>query len=167
MIRRPPRSTQGVSSAASDVYKRQYQRRVHGDIVSPNSQMMQSSSGFGSVANIKSKLSDLEDVIQKMQQTLANFRNDFSNIRMDKEKQDHRLQEVKKDCVNQLNTQLFELDDEMKRHLAHQKAENSRLQQQITQLKGDKTTINENLNKLESEIKDLQTHVGEDEDNMK
>eukprot|EP00831_Metopus_contortus_P027472 TRINITY_DN23082_c0_g1_i1.p1 TRINITY_DN23082_c0_g1~~TRINITY_DN23082_c0_g1_i1.p1 ORF type:complete len:145 (-),score=43.01 TRINITY_DN23082_c0_g1_i1:79-513(-) len=28
MIRRPPRSTQGVSSAASDVYKRQ--RRVHG-----------------------------------------------------------------------------------------------------------------------------------------
>eukprot|EP00831_Metopus_contortus_P045092 TRINITY_DN3613_c0_g1_i3.p1 TRINITY_DN3613_c0_g1~~TRINITY_DN3613_c0_g1_i3.p1 ORF type:complete len:104 (-),score=34.33 TRINITY_DN3613_c0_g1_i3:48-359(-) len=32
MIRRPPRSTQGVSSAASDVYKRQYQRRVHGHI---------------------------------------------------------------------------------------------------------------------------------------
>eukprot|EP00831_Metopus_contortus_P076147 TRINITY_DN70137_c0_g1_i2.p1 TRINITY_DN70137_c0_g1~~TRINITY_DN70137_c0_g1_i2.p1 ORF type:complete len:165 (+),score=31.77 TRINITY_DN70137_c0_g1_i2:60-554(+) len=29
-MRRPPRSTQGVSSAASDVYKRQYQRRVHG-----------------------------------------------------------------------------------------------------------------------------------------
>eukprot|EP00831_Metopus_contortus_P052313 TRINITY_DN43910_c0_g1_i1.p2 TRINITY_DN43910_c0_g1~~TRINITY_DN43910_c0_g1_i1.p2 ORF type:complete len:137 (-),score=28.26 TRINITY_DN43910_c0_g1_i1:85-495(-) len=29
MIRRPPRSTQGVSSAASDVYKRQ----VHGDSV--------------------------------------------------------------------------------------------------------------------------------------
>eukprot|EP00831_Metopus_contortus_P078757 TRINITY_DN768_c0_g1_i33.p1 TRINITY_DN768_c0_g1~~TRINITY_DN768_c0_g1_i33.p1 ORF type:complete len:981 (+),score=271.20 TRINITY_DN768_c0_g1_i33:126-3068(+) len=30
MIRRPPRSTQGVSSAASDVYKRQ--RRVHGEV---------------------------------------------------------------------------------------------------------------------------------------
>eukprot|EP01017_Pseudomicrothorax_dubius_P017386 TRINITY_DN19633_c0_g1_i1.p1 TRINITY_DN19633_c0_g1~~TRINITY_DN19633_c0_g1_i1.p1 ORF type:complete len:120 (-),score=26.99 TRINITY_DN19633_c0_g1_i1:104-463(-) len=30
MIRRPPRSTQSRSSAASDVYKRQYQRRVHG-----------------------------------------------------------------------------------------------------------------------------------------
>eukprot|EP00657_Telonema_sp_P-1_P008436 TRINITY_DN29609_c0_g1_i2.p1 TRINITY_DN29609_c0_g1~~TRINITY_DN29609_c0_g1_i2.p1 ORF type:complete len:124 (-),score=32.38 TRINITY_DN29609_c0_g1_i2:20-391(-) len=28
MIRRPPRSTQSRSSAASDVYKRQYQRRV-------------------------------------------------------------------------------------------------------------------------------------------
>eukprot|EP00825_Cyclidium_porcatum_P049950 TRINITY_DN8762_c0_g1_i10.p3 TRINITY_DN8762_c0_g1~~TRINITY_DN8762_c0_g1_i10.p3 ORF type:complete len:181 (-),score=62.95 TRINITY_DN8762_c0_g1_i10:285-827(-) len=31
MIRRPPRSTHCISSAASDVYKRQYQRRVHGD----------------------------------------------------------------------------------------------------------------------------------------
>eukprot|EP00825_Cyclidium_porcatum_P011407 TRINITY_DN15855_c0_g1_i2.p1 TRINITY_DN15855_c0_g1~~TRINITY_DN15855_c0_g1_i2.p1 ORF type:complete len:103 (-),score=21.27 TRINITY_DN15855_c0_g1_i2:12-320(-) len=29
MIRRPPRSTHCISSAASDVYKRQYQRRVH------------------------------------------------------------------------------------------------------------------------------------------
>eukprot|EP00826_Nyctotherus_ovalis_P046813 TRINITY_DN5326_c0_g2_i10.p1 TRINITY_DN5326_c0_g2~~TRINITY_DN5326_c0_g2_i10.p1 ORF type:complete len:417 (+),score=112.51 TRINITY_DN5326_c0_g2_i10:25-1251(+) len=32
MIRRPPRSTPLYSSAASDVYKRQYQRRVHGDL---------------------------------------------------------------------------------------------------------------------------------------
>eukprot|EP00657_Telonema_sp_P-1_P011911 TRINITY_DN76_c0_g1_i1.p1 TRINITY_DN76_c0_g1~~TRINITY_DN76_c0_g1_i1.p1 ORF type:complete len:154 (+),score=62.51 TRINITY_DN76_c0_g1_i1:147-608(+) len=31
MIRRPPRSTQSRSSAASDVYKRQYQRRVRGE----------------------------------------------------------------------------------------------------------------------------------------
>eukprot|EP00828_Plagiopyla_frontata_P033709 TRINITY_DN4377_c0_g1_i1.p1 TRINITY_DN4377_c0_g1~~TRINITY_DN4377_c0_g1_i1.p1 ORF type:complete len:252 (+),score=53.78 TRINITY_DN4377_c0_g1_i1:109-864(+) len=30
MMRRPPRSTLSSSSAASDVYKRQYQRRVHG-----------------------------------------------------------------------------------------------------------------------------------------
>eukprot|EP00826_Nyctotherus_ovalis_P066860 TRINITY_DN992_c0_g1_i5.p1 TRINITY_DN992_c0_g1~~TRINITY_DN992_c0_g1_i5.p1 ORF type:complete len:149 (+),score=42.99 TRINITY_DN992_c0_g1_i5:27-449(+) len=33
MIRRPPRSTLDRSSAASDVYKRQYQRRVHGNIL--------------------------------------------------------------------------------------------------------------------------------------
>ena len=33
MIRRPPRSTQGVSSAASDVYKRQPLRRTRGDLI--------------------------------------------------------------------------------------------------------------------------------------
>eukprot|EP00657_Telonema_sp_P-1_P009520 TRINITY_DN3762_c0_g1_i1.p1 TRINITY_DN3762_c0_g1~~TRINITY_DN3762_c0_g1_i1.p1 ORF type:complete len:117 (+),score=42.62 TRINITY_DN3762_c0_g1_i1:128-478(+) len=36
MIRRPPRSTQSRSSAASDVYKRQYQRRVRGDTMPDN-----------------------------------------------------------------------------------------------------------------------------------
>eukprot|EP00825_Cyclidium_porcatum_P019835 TRINITY_DN2273_c0_g1_i2.p1 TRINITY_DN2273_c0_g1~~TRINITY_DN2273_c0_g1_i2.p1 ORF type:complete len:145 (-),score=41.16 TRINITY_DN2273_c0_g1_i2:162-596(-) len=35
MIRRPPRSTHCISSAASDVYKRQYQRRVHGKQPNP------------------------------------------------------------------------------------------------------------------------------------
>eukprot|EP00825_Cyclidium_porcatum_P013459 TRINITY_DN17095_c0_g1_i1.p1 TRINITY_DN17095_c0_g1~~TRINITY_DN17095_c0_g1_i1.p1 ORF type:complete len:325 (+),score=4.12 TRINITY_DN17095_c0_g1_i1:101-1075(+) len=39
MTRRPPRSTHCISSAASDVYKRQYQRRVHGG---PDFQNMQS-----------------------------------------------------------------------------------------------------------------------------
>eukprot|EP00825_Cyclidium_porcatum_P017053 TRINITY_DN19903_c0_g1_i1.p3 TRINITY_DN19903_c0_g1~~TRINITY_DN19903_c0_g1_i1.p3 ORF type:complete len:101 (-),score=18.55 TRINITY_DN19903_c0_g1_i1:262-564(-) len=46
MIRRPPRSTHCISSAASDVYKRQYQRRVHGrqcllciDASTPKSEM--------------------------------------------------------------------------------------------------------------------------------
>eukprot|EP00658_Telonema_sp_P-2_P038339 TRINITY_DN27537_c0_g1_i1.p1 TRINITY_DN27537_c0_g1~~TRINITY_DN27537_c0_g1_i1.p1 ORF type:complete len:205 (+),score=60.91 TRINITY_DN27537_c0_g1_i1:116-730(+) len=34
MIRRPPRSTLSSSSAASDVYKRQYQRRVRGNQLS-------------------------------------------------------------------------------------------------------------------------------------
>eukprot|EP00656_Telonema_subtile_P013576 TRINITY_DN1689_c0_g1_i5.p1 TRINITY_DN1689_c0_g1~~TRINITY_DN1689_c0_g1_i5.p1 ORF type:complete len:136 (-),score=7.99 TRINITY_DN1689_c0_g1_i5:934-1341(-) len=35
MIRRPPRSTLSSSSAASDVYKRQYQRRVREKIRAP------------------------------------------------------------------------------------------------------------------------------------
>lgn len=32
---------------------------------------------------------------------------------------------------------LLDIEDEMKRHFAHQKAENSRLQQQINQLRGE------------------------------
>eukprot|EP00831_Metopus_contortus_P026086 TRINITY_DN22287_c0_g1_i6.p3 TRINITY_DN22287_c0_g1~~TRINITY_DN22287_c0_g1_i6.p3 ORF type:complete len:102 (-),score=19.24 TRINITY_DN22287_c0_g1_i6:155-460(-) len=37
MIRRPPRSTQGVSSAASDVYKRQ----VHGELNKQQDRMLE------------------------------------------------------------------------------------------------------------------------------
>ena len=35
------------------------------------------------------------------------------------------------------------MQEEVKRHFAHQKAENSRLQQQITTLKGEKTSLTE------------------------
>eukprot|EP00831_Metopus_contortus_P015036 TRINITY_DN16240_c0_g1_i2.p1 TRINITY_DN16240_c0_g1~~TRINITY_DN16240_c0_g1_i2.p1 ORF type:complete len:317 (-),score=47.57 TRINITY_DN16240_c0_g1_i2:140-1090(-) len=53
MIRRPPRSTQGVSSAASDVYKRQYQRRVHGILKFP----MEDSKGvIGSAVGISTDI---------------------------------------------------------------------------------------------------------------
>eukprot|EP00658_Telonema_sp_P-2_P005171 TRINITY_DN11944_c0_g1_i4.p1 TRINITY_DN11944_c0_g1~~TRINITY_DN11944_c0_g1_i4.p1 ORF type:complete len:926 (-),score=208.82 TRINITY_DN11944_c0_g1_i4:264-3041(-) len=41
MIRRPPRSTLSSSSAASDVYKRQYQRRVRGSHLRPMAQLME------------------------------------------------------------------------------------------------------------------------------
>ncbi len=77
------------------------------------------------------------------------------------------LEAKKKETVLDLNTKLFKVEDELKRHLAHQKAENSRLQQQITQLKGDKTTIQEQLLNLDTEIKDLQIHVGQDDDHLK
>ena len=88
-------------------------------------------------------------------------------IKSDKHTVDDMLEAKKSETVTNLNAKLFKVDDELKKHLAHQKAENSRLQQQITQLKGDKTTINENLLKLDSEIKDLQTHVGHDDDHIK
>eukprot|EP00658_Telonema_sp_P-2_P028704 TRINITY_DN2194_c0_g1_i4.p1 TRINITY_DN2194_c0_g1~~TRINITY_DN2194_c0_g1_i4.p1 ORF type:complete len:244 (+),score=81.89 TRINITY_DN2194_c0_g1_i4:85-816(+) len=41
MIRRPPRSTLSSSSAASDVYKRQYQRRVRGTFIVGQMMMLQ------------------------------------------------------------------------------------------------------------------------------
>eukprot|EP00831_Metopus_contortus_P073563 TRINITY_DN6710_c0_g1_i2.p1 TRINITY_DN6710_c0_g1~~TRINITY_DN6710_c0_g1_i2.p1 ORF type:complete len:172 (-),score=37.84 TRINITY_DN6710_c0_g1_i2:161-676(-) len=70
MIRRPPRSTQGVSSAASDVYKRQYQRRVHGDgkireFSISKSQITRSVEKFiGNVSEILLPLSQIQHTIQ-------------------------------------------------------------------------------------------------------
>ena len=95
------------------------------------------------------------------------FKKEFSLIKSDKHTVDDMLEAKKKETLMDLNTKLFKVDDELKKHLAHQKAENSRLQQQITQLKGEKTTINEQLLTLETEIKDLQGHVGQDDDHIK
>ena len=52
-----------------------------------------------------------------------------------------KTQDVKKTLTNEL----MRIEEEMKRHFAHQKAENSRLQQQITALKGEKTALQQQL----------------------
>lgn len=49
------------------------------------------------------------------------------------------------DVKQSLTDELKKIEDEMKRHFAHQKAENSRLQQQITALKGEKTALQQQL----------------------
>lgn len=52
-----------------------------------------------------------------------------------------KTQDVKKTLTNELGR----IEEEMKRHFAHQKAENSRLQQQIVALKGEKTALQQQL----------------------
>ena len=88
-------------------------------------------------------------------------------VQSDKSTANDLLDGNKKEVVLALEGRLFQIDDQLKKHTAHQKAENSRLQQQITQLKGDKTTINEELLKLRESIDDLQVHVGTDDEGKK
>ena len=51
----------------------------------------------------------------------------------------------------------------MKRHFSHQKAENSRLQQQISQLKTEKTVLSSQLLYLKRRIEELEMQVGNDD----
>ena len=51
----------------------------------------------------------------------------------------------------------------MKSHFAHQKAENARLQQQITALKGEKTALQQQLLGLQRRITELEMQVGQEE----
>ncbi|MCQ2820283.1 MAG: hypothetical protein MJ252_23705 [archaeon] len=52
------------------------------------------------------------------------------------------------------------MDSEIQKSLSHQKAENSRLQQQITQLKGDNTVITNQLKAVQKRIEDIELQVG-------
>ena len=52
----------------------------------------------------------------------------------------------------------------MKKHFGHQKAENSRLQQQISQLKTEKIVLQQQLISLQKRIVDLEMQVGNDDD---
>ena len=51
----------------------------------------------------------------------------------------------------------------MKRHYAHQKAENSRLQQQVTAMRGEKTALDMQLLELERRMAELELQIGQEE----
>ena len=67
--------------------------------------------------------------------------------------------EVKSTLMQELN----KVEEEMKRHFSHQKAENSRLTQQISQLKTEKTVLQNQLIALQRRIADLEMQVGNDD----
>ena len=48
----------------------------------------------------------------------------------------------------------------MEKNLSHQKAENSRLQQQIVQLKTEKSVVGNQIQELQRRIEELESHIG-------
>jgi chromosome segregation ATPase len=70
-----------------------------------------------------------------------------------------KTHEVKNTLLQELN----KVEDEMKRHFSHQTSENSRLQQQITSLKAEKTALQNQLIALQRRISDLEMQVGTDD----
>ena len=72
-----------------------------------------------------------------------------------------KTQDVRKNLTNSL----YKVEEEMKRHFAHQKAENSRLQQHIAAIKNEKTSAEQQLLGIQRRISELELQIGaEDEE---
>ncbi|CAD7965347.1 unnamed protein product [Amoebophrya sp. A120] len=101
---------------------------------------------------LKGKLASLEDFISMQNEELAAQRQEIESLRNDKQNiEQHyqaQLQELKKTMVADVQR----MQDEVKRHFAQQRADNARLQQQITTLKGEKTSLMKKRNCLQTLI---------------
>ena len=62
-----------------------------------------------------------------------------------------------------MTNELHRVEEEIKRHYANQKAESSRLQQQVTQLKTEKTSLEKEIVRTQGRIEELELQIGEDE----
>ena len=88
---------------------------------------------------------------------------EVQTLRSEKETLESVLNMKVNDVKKSLMGEIARVEDEMKRHFAHQKAENSRLQQQITQLKGEKTSLQQQLLALQRRISELENQIGNEE----
>ena len=81
-----------------------------------------------STANLKGKLASLEEIIGQLNQDLNLHKKEVAILKSEKETLESVLTVKTQDVRKTLTNELFRVEEEMKRHYAHQKAENSRLQ---------------------------------------
>merc|ERR1712096_121462 len=125
----------------------------------------QGSFGGGNISGtpLKGKLLALEEMIRAVSEEMNCHKKEVQVLRSEKETLDQVLTMKTQDVKKSLTNEITRVDDEMKRHFSHQKAENSRLQQQITALKGEKTALQQQLLGLQRRISELELQVGQDE----
>merc|ERR1719456_509020 len=88
-------------------------------------------------------------------QEIESLRGDKQNIEQHYQAQ---LQELKKSMVADVQR----MQDEVKKHFAQQKAENARGQQQVTTLKAEKTSLQQQILGLQRCIQEIEEQIGTD-----
>ena len=110
-------------------------------------------------ATLKGKLQSLEEQIQSVADEMNGHKKDVTSLKNEKD----TLQEILKMKTHEVKVNLLQelnkVEDEMKRHFAHQSSENGRLQQ----LKAEKTALQNQLIALQRRISDLEMQVGTDD----
>ena len=121
---------------------------------------MMSAGSNANTANLKGKLSALEEMILQLADELQYHKKEVQVLRSEKETLESVLTMKTQDVRKTLTNENFKVEEEMKRHYSHQKAENSRIQQQVTSLKGEKTALDMQLLELERRMAELELQVG-------
>lgn len=135
------------------------------DPTGPKSQFMNSTTGLGATgsASLKGKLLSLEELVRSITEEMNYHKKEVQILRSEKDTLEGVLNMKITDVRKSLMNEIARVEDEMKRHFAHQKAENSRLQQQITQLKGEKTSLQQQLLGLQRRIAELENQIGNED----
>ena len=116
-----------------------------------------------SAATLKGKLQTLEESISIVAEEMNAHKKEVASLKSEKDSLTELLRLKNNEVKQTLTQELNKVEEEMKWHFAHQKAENSRLQQQISQLKTEKTVLSNQLQAIQRRIVDLEMQVGNDD----
>merc|ERR550532_3585653 len=110
----------------------------------------------GNPTGLKGKLAALEDFIAMQNEELAAQRQEIESLRGDKSNIEQHYEEQLKEMKGAMVSDVQTLSEEVKKHFNNQKAENQRLQQQISTLKGEKTTLQQQLLGLQRRVQEIE-----------
>ena len=119
--------------------------------------------GSDNTAHLKGKLNNLNDTIRSLQEKLNTHKKETQILRSEKETLESVLTMKQQDTRKALTNELHRVEEEIKRHYNNQKAEGTRLQQQVTQLKNDKTSLEKDIIRIQKRIEELELQIGHDD----
>jgi chromosome segregation ATPase len=126
--------------------------------------MSSSEAVFSSSAptGLKGKIASLEEFIQTQNEEIASQRQEIEQLRNAKSLIEQHYQQQLLELKKVISGDLARVQEEVKKHFTQQKAENSRVTQQVGVLKGEKTALQQQIIGLQRRIAELEEQIGQD-----
>ena len=129
----------------------------------PNA-ILESTSNFNdtTMTSLATKYKVLETNLLEIMKELSDHKKQIKNFRDSQQDIQGLIADKGDQLKDNIEGSIQKMDGEIQKSLSHQKAENSRLQQQITQLNTDETIIKNQLIALSKRIDDIELQVGQE-----
>ena len=110
--------------------------------------------------SLKAKLNEIETTIKELSDSLTANRKTAQMLRSERETLKSVLGLKSTDVREGLSDSLKNLENDIRKYSAQQKAENERIQQQITSLRNDRNTLRNQIMNLQRRIGQLEKEIG-------
>ena len=129
----------------------------------PNA-ILESTSNFNdtTMTSLATKYKVLETNLLEIMKELSDHKKQFKSFRDSQQDIQGLIADKGDQLKDNIEGSIQKMDGEIQKSLSHQKAENSRLQQQRTQLNTDETIIKNQLIALSKRIDDIELQVGQE-----
>ena len=117
-------------------------------------------------AHLKGKLSNLNDTVRQLTENLNVHKKEVQILRSEKETLESVLTMKCQDTRKALTNELHRVIEEITRHYSNQQAEAQRLQQQLSNLKTDKTALEKEVLRMTKRIEELELQIGQDDEKL-
>merc|ERR1719163_1571518 len=125
---------------------------------SMNDSMM--SNGARKATGMKAKVMEMAQTLQTQNEELGIEKGHMNTIKTENQSGTSGMQGQLNDIKRYFQADIQRMNDEFKVQLKLQEAENVRLQQQVTQLKGEKTSIHQQIIALQRRIEEIEDEIG-------
>merc|ERR1712217_609464 len=109
---------------------------------------------------MKGKVHDLASTLQTQNEELGIEKGHMQTIKNENQTSTMGMQGQLNDIKRYFSQDIQRMEDEFKVQLKLQEAENLRLQSQVTQLKGEKTSIHQQIIALQRRIEEIEEEIG-------